>query len=489
MLPRASLLSLFAGLAKGASDCYPLAPSTTGDSLTIIKNGETPNGFLNAAKGWNSWGVQASPRTTPSYPMSIYPLVNQEFIIEQCTVLADPDILAAGWDLCSVDGGWYSSMTDNHGRLVYNSTLFNIPKLSDYLHSLGLKLGLYSQPGTPCEAANKFIHGTNITVGSTFSGDEDINGNCYFDYTNPDTQLYHDSLLALWASWGVDMIKLDYITPGSIIGNAGYPADTSASATAYHNAIANSGRQIRLDLSANLCRAEPYLSIWEESADSIRVAVDINSYGASVFVGFWRIQQTIENYRQYVNQILAKGAGRRMITRPNLDNLFVANPASVTGVTDAQRIMLMSFWIGSSSNLLLGSDMTNIDDLGRRLLISSSSIAAAKFCNGYPMQPRNPGSGGNEARQLQAWLSGPSGSGEAYVLLTNLGENLGHGGYVTTDSGVVNMSISLQELGLKGRGYTARDVWFGNVRTVAEGGGLSAVLGDGEAAFWRLVPV
>ncbi|KAJ5439693.1 uncharacterized protein N7458_010691 [Penicillium daleae] len=83
----------------------------------------------------------------------------------------------------------------------------------------------------------------------------------------------------------------------------------------------------------------------------------------------WKIQQTIEQYRQYINYQVA--AGKRMSLRPDLDDLFVANPASVNGVTDGQRITLMSFWLGASSSLLLGSDMTNVDDLGRQLLTTA----------------------------------------------------------------------------------------------------------------------
>jgi alpha-galactosidase len=121
----------------------------------------------------------------------------------------------------------------------------------------------------------------------------------------------------------------------------------------------------------------------------------------------------------------------------------------------------MNFWLGASSNLLLGSDMKNIDDLSRQLITSQAGIIAAKFCNGYPLQPRNPGTGSNQAMQLQAWLSGPSGSGEAYVLLTNLGENLGHGGYTTVATGSANVSVTLADLGLTHSQYTVEDVWFG----------------------------
>jgi alpha-galactosidase len=489
---RNSLLITFVGIATGQlhiqdraiHGCWPLAANSSGDNLTVIATAKTPNGFFKAARGWNSWGVQASPRTTPSYPSSIAPYVNQEFIIEQCTVLADPDILAAGYDLCSIDGGWYSPVTDDYGRVVYNSTLFDMPTLGTYLHGKGLKLGIYSLPGTPCNAANKTIFGTEIKVGSAFSGVEDTNGNCYFDYGNPNTQLYHDSLIKLWASWGVDMIKLDYITPGSSVGSIGMPSNLSASAIAFHEAIINSGRQIRLDLSSNICRNDPYLGIWQANADSMRVAVDIDSYGARVFVGIWKIQGTIEQYRQFIN--LQVAANKPMTIYPDMDNLFVANPASVTGVSDSQRITLMSHWIGASANLILGSDMTNFDALGRKLITSQSSIAAADFCSQYPMQPRNPGTGSNQPMQLQAWIAGPDSSGQAYVLLTNLGPNQGRGGYETIGTGIQNVSITLANLGLTGSKYNVVDVWFGNETTVTAGGNLSAILGELESQFLKL---
>jgi alpha-galactosidase len=487
-----SLLLTFVGVVasqlpiqnRALRGCYPLAGNSSSGPLTAIKTAETPHGFSKAARGWNSWGVQGTPKTTPSYPIAMAPYVNQEFIIEQCTILADPDILAAGYDLCSIDGGWFSSITDGHGRVVYNSTLFDMPALATYLHSKGLKLGVYSLPGTPCNAANKTIFGTTIRVGSTFSGVEDTNGNCYFNYSNPNTQLYHNSLINLWASWGIDMIKLDFITPGSYVGAIGMPSNLSASTIAFHQAIVNSGRQIRLDLSSNVCRNEPYLGIWQSAGDSMRVAVDINSYGGSVFVGLWKIQGTIEQYRQYIN--LQVASNESMTLHPDLDNLFVGNPASVTGVSDSVRITLMSHWIGSSANLILGSDMTNLDSLGRKLITSTSSIAASDFCSNYPMQPRNPGTGSNQAKQLQAWVASPDNSGQAYVLLTNLGINQGRGGYDDAGAGIQNVSITLDDLGLVGARYKATDVWFSNVTIVKASSSLSATLGEGESRFFQL---
>ncbi|KAL4744616.1 hypothetical protein BDW72DRAFT_212326 [Aspergillus terricola var. indicus] len=408
--------------------CWPHAPNTAGGPLT------------------------ATPNTTPSYPKGeVGRVINQEFIISQCTVLSDPAIRRAGYDLCSLDGGWYSSLTDEFGRITYNASLFDIPALS----------------------SNKSIHGTNVSVGSTFINHVDKNNNCYFDYENPDTQLYHDELIALWASWGVDMIKLDYVTLGSNVQDTRMPGNPSASATAYHRAIEKSGRKIQLDVSSDVCRSQPYWGIWNPNADSIRVDTDINAYGSDVFVNMRHVQRTVEDYRQF----------------SNLDNLFVGNPANITGVTDKQRITLMSIWIGASSILLLGSDMTNLDNPGEWLITSPSSIAAADFCARYPMQPRNPETGSNRAMQLQAWIAGPDEHGEAYVLLTNLGPNLGDGGYVTAGGGEQNVSVTLADLCLGGVLYSARGVWYGNVTTVKRRSSLSATLEEGESRFLRLTPV
>ncbi|KAL4886768.1 glycoside hydrolase superfamily [Aspergillus karnatakaensis] len=458
-----SLLLTSIGVAAADESCWPLAPNSTGGPLKVLKDCPDSRRLSASRKG-----------------------LELDFIIEQCSVLADPDILAAGYDLCSIDGGWYGQTTDDYGRVVANETLFDIPALSEYLHSKGLRLGLYQKPGVKCEASNKTIFGTNITISSILTEAVDKNRNCYFDYDNPNTQIWHNEVIKLWASWGVDMIKLDYMTPGSIV-DAGMPSNLSASAIAYHRAIAKSGRKIQLDVSSNVCRSEPYWSIWTSTADSIRVDTDINSYGnRSIFVQMRQVQRTIEQYRQFVNQQLLED--KPVTLRGNLDNFFVGNPAAITGVTDNQRITLQSYWIGASSNLLIGSDMTNLDALGRYLITSKQSIEAADFSAEYPMQPRNQGSGGNQARQLQAWIAGPNKKGEAYVLLSNLGPNLGNAGFETVGSGNQTVSITLAELGLRARRYKAKDVWFVSVERVERKGSLSAILGEGESKFLRLAP-
>jgi hypothetical protein len=61
---------------------------------------------------------------------------------------------------------------------------------------------------------------------------------------------------------GVDMIKLDYVTPGSPDNGVNLLNDNSGIVVCYHNAIAQQKRQIRLDISWKLSRDEPYYTIW-----------------------------------------------------------------------------------------------------------------------------------------------------------------------------------------------------------------------------------
>jgi hypothetical protein len=60
-------------------DYYPVASNSTGDDLTVITTGQTPTRFSSAANGLNTWGLQASPEATPSYPMSIYHIYKGAF--------------------------------------------------------------------------------------------------------------------------------------------------------------------------------------------------------------------------------------------------------------------------------------------------------------------------------------------------------------------------------------------------------------------------
>jgi alpha-galactosidase len=439
--------------------CYP-QPNANSGPLQVLKTGPTANGFTGPARGWNSWGIQATPATTPSWQ-----IFNQSNVIKQCTVLAQPEFKQFGYELCSLDAGWSTNDVDEYGRIQYNTALFDLVELGNYLHGIGLKMGVYVIPGVPCSAANKTIKGTDIRIGDVLNGNNDGLAYCDWDFSKDGVQQWHDSLIELWASWGVDMIKLDFVTPGSPYNGANLVCNNSAAVEAYHNAIKQSGRQIRLDLSWKLCRNETYLPLWSSFAESMRTDQDIDNYGEDTFVAWQEVQRAIDNYRQYIS--LQKQRKVAITMYPDMDNLFVGNAANVTGVSDTQRITIMNHWLGAAANLIIGSDLTQLDALGLQLLTSSQSAAVAAFSAQYPMQPRNPGSGNNVAEQLQAWIAGPSAANEAYVLLANYGPDEGAGGFGTSLTGVQALTVSLSDLGISSRNWNFTDVWSGNSTEVS----------------------
>lgn len=172
------------------------APAPAASHLTILRTTTTPNGFHNAARGWNSFPIQANPLTTPSWTG-----FNQGNVTPQCDVLATPAFKAAGYQYCSLDSGWSTNNGDEHARLLYDPTLFDLPAFANHLHSKGLKLGIYVLPGAFCSDGNKTIAGTNILLNSTFNGNNDGFLRCDFDFSKPGVQQWHNSVIDLFASW------------------------------------------------------------------------------------------------------------------------------------------------------------------------------------------------------------------------------------------------------------------------------------------------
>ncbi|KAL1874026.1 hypothetical protein VTK73DRAFT_580 [Phialemonium thermophilum] len=465
----------FAALAGGAFGAH-----ATG--LNVLYTATTPNGFHNSPRGWNSFGIQANPLTTPSWGG-----FNQGNVTRQCDVLAKPSFQAAGYKYCSLDSGWSLNNGDDHGRLLYDPSLFDLPSFANYLHSRGLLLGVYVLPGAFCDDGNKTILGTDIKLSSTYNGNEDGFLRCDFDFTKPGVQEWHNSVVDLFASWGVDLIKLDFVTPGSPDNGGHLVPDNSGAVIAYHKAIAQSGRKMRLDISWKLERNDTYYDIWRANADSMRTDQDINNSGQPTFVDWATVQRAIDNYRQYI--VLQVPKRQPLTIYPDMDNLFVGNPASVSGVSDAMRRTIMSHWTAAAANLISGADMTSLDELGEKLMTDRDIVSTATFSARFPMQPRNPGSGGTEARQLQAWIGGPDPqTKEAVVLLANYGPDRGQGGFGTSLEGVQEVSISLSDLGLDSRKkYRAFDVWGKKTSNIC-GGAVTAGLDEGESLLLRLTP-
>lgn len=244
---------------------------------------------------------------------------------------------------------------------------------------------------------------------------------------------------------------------------------------------------MRLDISWKLDRTPKYFSIWNANAETMRTDQDINNSGESTFIHWATVQRAIDNYRQWIVAALGifNNGNNKLRVYPDLDNLYAGNAASITGVTDIQRRTIMTHWIAAGANLITGADLSRIDKLGLELMTNKDALAVADFTARYPAQPRNPQTGGQAAKQLQAWIAGPSSAGQAAVVLANYGPDQGNGGFGTKTAGKQKVSATWADLGLDAnKKYTVKNVWTG--KTLPSGAkGVDATLDEGESAlFW-----
>src|SRR3954447_3950291 len=200
--------------------------------------------------GWNSWD---------SYGTT----VREDQVKANADAMAR-DLASHGWQYVVVDILWYEPNAQGHdyepgaklamdeyGRLIPAVNRFpssaggaGFRPLADYVHGLGLKFGIHIMRGIPRQAVRTNTPILNSTARAADVADQSStcrwNTDMYgLNMSKPGAQAYVDSIVNLYASWGVDYIKAD---------DEARPLHQEEVA-ALHRAITNSGREIVLSLS------------------------------------------------------------------------------------------------------------------------------------------------------------------------------------------------------------------------------------------------
>jgi hypothetical protein len=228
--------------------------------------------------GWNSWDCFGGA------------------VIEQ-EVLANADYMAEylaqfGWQYIVVDIAWYNpemkgyeypqtTLTmDEWGRLLPALNRFpsaangaGFKTLGDYIHKKGLKFGIHMMRGIPRQAVVQncpILNSKNTAAEiadqkSTCPWNPDMYG---IDMIKPGAQEYLNSLLTLWADWGVDYIKIDDCH------NAYKGIYHRGEIEGYRKAIDQCGRKIVLSLSPGpMPRKE--IQHLRANANLFRISMDV----------------------------------------------------------------------------------------------------------------------------------------------------------------------------------------------------------------------
>ena len=198
--------------------------------------------------GWSSWN---------SYGVNI----SETIIKNEANAMVSKGLKAVGFDHVNIDDGYFGGRDKTTGQLLIHPTRFpkGLQGVVDYIHSKGLKAGIYSDAG-------------RNTCGSMFNGDTTGKGVGLYEHDQQDADYFFKEL-------GFDFIKVDFCG-GSYYHNEDHLVlDEEARYKAIAEAIRNTGRT---DVRMNACRWA-YPGTWiDDAAFSWRTTGDINDSWNSV---------------------------------------------------------------------------------------------------------------------------------------------------------------------------------------------------------------
>jgi alpha-galactosidase len=364
-LPFLSLLAIACVVAPFAR--WNLAPASAEDSLLA----PTP------PMGWNSWDSYGTTVTESDFKNNV------QWFAEH--------LKSYGWKYVTVDMEWFvtnpipegNSKTsqfqlDGYGRYVPALNRFpsaakdaGFRPIADYVHSLGLKLGIHILRGIPKKAVEK-----NLPIeGSAFHAADAADtadlcpwnpDNYGLDASKPAAQAYYDSIARLYAGWGVDFIKVDCISSRPYKGDEIRMLST---------ALRKTGRPIVLSLSPGAAPLEQtdemrkYAELW-------RISDDI-----------WDLWHSTVDYPQGLGDQFARVAKWAPLVEPghwpDADMLPLGylgpapgwGKARQTRFTHDEQRTLLTLWSMFRSPLMIGANLTASDAWTTSLLTNAEVIA------------------------------------------------------------------------------------------------------------------
>ncbi len=299
--------------------------------------------------GWNSWNHYGCK-------------VSEAVVREQAHAMATNGMKAAGYEYVNVDDCW-AGKRGPHGNIHPNSRFPDMKALGDYIHSLGLKFGIYSSPGP------------KTCAGYTGS----------YKHEKQDAETY--------ASWGVDYLKYDWCSAREVYK----PSQMPAVYKKMHEALVATGRPI-------------VFSLCQYGMDRVW------RWGASVGGNLWRTTGDIQdNYTRmafigFGQEGLGKFAGPGHWNDP--DMLEIGNGHMSV---DEEKTH-MSLWCILAAPLIAGNDLTKMSAETLAILTNPDVIAVDQDPAGIE------GHRVTEEGPLQVWVK-PLADGSKAVGLFNEGES------------------------------------------------------------------
>ena len=324
--------------------------------------------------GWNSYDALGTSITEAET------LANGQYMRDQ--------LLSHGWKYIVIDARWYDTVSsfddrdfnkeragaklaaDAYGRLLPSLNRFpsaadgrGFKPLADKIHDMGLKFGFHMMRGIPRQAVNAKtpIEGSSFTAADA----ADTNNKCgwcpdmFGVRNNAAGQAWYDSCARLWASWGLDFVKVDDLS-------VPYYGDEVAM---IRKALDKCGRPIVFSTSPGPTDVT--------HADQIKVLA--NQWRISG--DFWDRWHDLDHQFDLFAQWQGVGGPGHfpdgdMIPFGHLGiKCTIAGKERQTRFTHDEQLTLMSLWSLASSPLILGNNLPDTDEWTLSLLTNDEVLA------------------------------------------------------------------------------------------------------------------
>ncbi|HUQ66534.1 MAG TPA: glycoside hydrolase family 27 protein [Flavitalea sp.] len=347
--------------------------------------------------GWNSWNAFGKN-------------VSEEVIRQTADAFVTSGLKDAGFEYIVIDDLWQGGRDSSTGTLYADKKKFpsGIKSLADYVHSKGLKFGIYSDAGTK-------------TCG-------DMPGS--YGFEEKDAKLF--------ASWGVDFLKYDYCyCPDYVSANNDYKMAFKRY-KAMGDALRNTGRPIVFSICEWGPRS-PWLWGKEAGGHMWRTSYDV--------ADIWDSPRNETSPIGIVTSIdvianLGRFAGPGGWNDPDMLVVGLNNSGFIKGggCNAIEYATQMSMWCMFSAPLMIGCDVRNMSDDTKKILLDKNIIAIDQDPlgkQGFRVYSHN---------GLEAWKKPLSGGQFAIALFNRNDKN-------------ATLSVSLKDLEIENSAkYSRRDI-------------------------------
>ena len=363
---------------------------------------------LTPPMGWNSWNCWAAN-------------VSDKNVRASAQAMIDSGLVNHGWTYINIDDTWQGKRSGEFNAIQGNQKFPDMKGLCDYVHSLGLKVGIYSTPWITSYAG--YIGGSSDNEDGSWEKLANYEKNKRFGkyaFDTNDAQQY--------GQWGIDYLKYDWHTNDEL--------HTAQMA----NALRTSGRDIVYSLS----NSSPFgqAATWAKLTNCWRTTGDIRDAWTKKQIppneSQWA-QGVIEIWQQHLKWAPFTGPGHW----PDADMLVVGkvgwgkpHPSKLTPDEQYTHISLWCLW---SAPLLIGCPLDQLDDFTKNLLTNDEVLAL----NQDPL--------GKMATQVSA-------AGTIQVLAKDLEDGSKAVGLFNTGKEPNTVKVTWQQLGVTGN-QAVRDLW------------------------------